>query len=194
MPQYSNADIAALTEKMATERAALFAIAESLTEGRANAVPQNAVGEEQWTAKEQLAHLLESDRMHVNFARAALEQNGADITGLRTAIGEGVAIPIEDAPGHSIPEIVAAMKEERARALAFIATLSPSDFERTAKDNEFGELTVMQWLRSLYRHDRQHAAQIQDRPSDYEPRYLSGKEPEQRLARIAKHKARQAPA
>ena len=189
MPQYSNADVTALTEKMTTERAALFTVVESLTGERADAVPHNAVGEEQWTAKEQLAHLLESDRLHTNFARAALDQNGADITGLRTTIGEGVAIPIEDAPQHSISEIVAAMKEERARALAFIAALSLSDFERTAKDNEFGELTIMQWLRSLYRHDRQHAAQIQGRQSDYAPRYLSGEEPEQRLARIAKRQA-----
>lgn len=189
MPQYSDADITALTEKMATERAALFAIVADLSDELADMVPKNAEGEEQWSAKEQLAHLLESDHLHTNFARAALEQDGADITGLRTAIGEGVAIPIEDAPDHLIPEIVAAMKEERARALAFISSLSLSDFERTAKDNEFGQLTVMQWLRSLYRHDRQHAAQIQGRRSKYEPRYLSGKEPEQRLARIARRQA-----
>ena len=192
MPTYSDADVNALTEKMAAERAALFEVVESLTDPQADFVPENAEGEEQWSAKEQLAHLLESDRVHTSFVRAALEQDGADITHVRMTAGAGVAIPIEQAPAHPITAIVAAMKEERARSLAFIAELSVTDFERTARDNEFGDLTVMQWLRSLYRHDRQHAAQIQGRKSDYEPRYISGREPEQRLARIAKVQAREA--
>jgi len=192
MPKYSDADATALTEKMAAERAALFNIVQDLSDDLADFVPQNAEGEEQWTAKEQLAHLLESDRVHTSFGRTALKQDGADITQVRLTAGEGVAITIQDAPSHSIPEIVAAMKEERARSLEFIGQLSLADFERTAKDDEFGALTVMQWLRSLYRHDRQHAAQIQGRKSDYEPRYLSGAEPEQRLTRRAKVQAREA--
>ena len=47
----------------------------------------------------------------------------------------------------------------------------------------FGSLTVLQWLRSFYRHDRQHGAQIEGRVSDYQPNF-KGKEPNQRLARI----------
>jgi hypothetical protein len=43
----------------------------------------------------------------------------------------------------------------------------------------FGELTMIQWLRSAYRHDRMHLAQVQGRPSEYQPRFLTG-EPDQR--------------
>jgi hypothetical protein len=57
------------------------------------------------------------------------------------------------------------------------------DFERTAVSPIFGQLTVMQWLRSFYRHDRQHTAQIQGRKSDYQPNFKT-KEPNQRQARI----------
>ena len=190
MPKYSDADVTALTEKMAAERAALFNIVQDLSDDLADFVPQNAEGEEQWTAKEQLAHLLESDRVHTSFGRTALKQDGADITQVRLTVGEGVAITVQDAPSHSIAEIVAAMKEERARSLEFIGQLSLADFERTAKDNEFGSLTVMQWLRSFYRHDRQHGAQIEGRQSEYRPNFQSGREPNQRQARIDQVEAR----
>ena len=47
----------------------------------------------------------------------------------------------------------------------------------------FGQLTVLQWVRSFYRHDRQHAAQVQGRKSDYQPNFKT-KEPNQRQARL----------
>jgi hypothetical protein len=40
-------------------------------------------------------------------------------------------------------------------------------------------MSVLQWLRSYYRHDRMHLAQIQGRKSDYQPRFVGG-EPDQR--------------
>jgi hypothetical protein len=57
--------------------------------------------------------------------------------------------------------------------------LKPEQFERRATTEAFGELTVLQYLRSYYRHDRMHLAQIENRPSDYQPRFLTG-EPDQR--------------
>ena len=193
MTAYTQADAADLLRKMEEERDALFATVQSLPEDQLAFVPKNAQGEEQWTGKEQLAHLLESDRMHVAFCRAALEQDGVEITPIRLRLGEEVPIPIEQAQQRTLPDILDAMRAERARAIEFIRSLALPGFSRTGVDDEFGALTVMQWLRSLYRHDRQHGAQIAGRPSDYEPRYLSGREPEQRLARIAKVKAREAP-
>ena len=47
-------------------------------------------------------------------------------------------------------------------------------------------------LRSFYRHDRQHSAQILGRRSEYQPNFKNGKEPNQRAARlelVAKRKA-----
>ena len=65
-----------------------------------------------------------------------------------------------------------------------IRSLSLHDFQRDASTEVFGELSVMQWLRSFYRHDRQHTAQIEGRRSDYEPNFQSGREPNQRRMRI----------
>lgn len=181
MPSYTQDDVDGLVAKMAEERGKLIAAAERLSEDEANAVPQDAVGEEQWTAKEQLSHLWEMEHSYIAWCRAALEQSGADVTGVR---GAPVAIPIEDAPQHSVRTLLDELIVERAATNEFIASLSLSDFHCTARTEAFGELTVMQWLRSFYRHDRQHTAQIEGRQSDYRPSYQSGVEPNQRQMRI----------
>jgi hypothetical protein len=43
----------------------------------------------------------------------------------------------------------------------------------------FGTLTVMQWLRSYYRHDRMHYDQVRGAEPTYKPRF-TGAEPDQR--------------
>ena len=75
------------------------------------------------------------------------------------------------------------LRRQRERTLDVIGRLDASAFERTARSPMFGELTVMQWLRSYYRHDRMHHAQIEGRESDYRPRFAGGVEPDQRAQR-----------
>ncbi len=179
--QYTEQDVNTLLEKMALERGKLIIAAEALSDDDANRVPVDAVGEEQWTAKEQLSHLWEMERSYTAWCRAALEQSGADVTGVR---GAPVAIPIEAAPEHTVRQLLDELIAERAGTNAFIRSLSLEQFHHTASTAAFGELTVMQWLRSFYRHDRQHAAQIEGRQSDYRPSYQSGIEPNQRTMRI----------
>ena len=170
-----------LKQKMAEERAALIAAARGLTPDDALRVPKDAEGEEQWTALEQLAHLHEMERSYDAWVRAALERDGADLTGVR---GEPVRIPIEHANGHSVAEMLDLLDRERHYTRGLIDGISLEGFDRTAVSPAFGRLTVLQYLRSFYRHDRQHAAQIAGRQSDYKPNFASGKEPNQRQARL----------
>ena len=70
-------------------------------------------------------------------------------------------------------------------AAAFlIKTISPDGYERILYTNAFGELTVLQCLRSYYRHDRMHAAQIEGRQSDYVPRWADGQQEPKRTNRL----------
>lgn len=188
---YNQSDIDDLLAKMALERGKLIAAAEALTNDDANRVPVDAVGEEQWTAKEQLSHLWEMERSYIAWCHAALEQDGADVAGVR---GAAVAIPIEDAPQHSVRELLDELIRERAQTEEFIRSLTLDQFHRTASTPAFGKLTVMQWLRSFYRHDRQHGAQIEGRQSDYKPNFQSGFEPNQRTMRIEQVAQRRAAA
>jgi len=173
--------VAELKQKMSEERGRLIAAARSLSPDDALRVPKDAEGEEQWTALEQLAHLHEMEKGYDSWVRAALQQDGVDLTGVR---GEPVPIPIEEANKYQVADLLDGLILERQYTLGLIDGIPLDYFERKAVSPIFGPLTVMQYLRSFYRHDRQHGAQIQGRKSDYAPNFASGKEPNQRQARI----------
>jgi len=169
-----------LKAKMREERAALIAAARSLNPEEALRVPVDAEGEEQWTSLEQLAHLWEMERAYDSWVRRALREDNPVVSGQLT---EPVDIPVEKANGSSVEELLHALALERAYTFGLIDGMRLEDFDRKATSEVFGTLTVLQWLRSFYRHDRQHAAQIQGRQSDYRPNF-AGNEPNQRRARL----------
>lgn len=172
--------VAELLQKTREERARLIEAVRSLDRDALYRIPVDAEGEEQWTALEQLAHLWEMERAYVAWVRLALERDNPDLSGVT---GAPVAIPIEKANDATVEELLDALAKERAETLAFIEDLPLEAFDRTATSPVFGTLTVLQWLRSFYRHDRQHTAQILGRKSDYQPRFL-GPEPNQRRMRL----------
>lgn len=175
-----------LRQKMREQRTELMAAARGLTPDDALRVPKDATGEEQWTALEQLAHLWEMERSYDSWVRAALDSDNPDLTNVR---GEPVAIPIELANEHTVADLLRALEIERAYTHGLIDGMALDAFDRTATSPMFGTLTVLQWLRSFYRHDRQHGAQILGRQSDYTPTFKNG-EPNQRLMRIEAVQAR----
>jgi len=166
-----------LLDKMEAERAALLEHAETMSEAHAEQAPADAEGEAQWSAKEQLAHLAEMETAYRAWVERALAEDDPDVSRVR---GEPPAIALTEARGHRVAELTAQLREERARTLALIASIAPEAFERTATEAMFGRLTVMQWLRSYYRHDRMHRDQMAGRAPEYRPRYAGGAEPDQR--------------
>ena len=169
-----------LVEKMAEERGKLIDVFEALTEEEAERAPGDAEGEAQWTAKEQCAHLAEMETAYRAWVERALAEDNPDLSRVR---GEQVAIPLEQANGHPVAELVAELRGQRERTFALIEQLQPEQLERTATQAMFGTLTVLQWLRSYYRHDRMHQAQIAGRQSAYQPRFVAGGEPDQRRSK-----------
>ena len=97
-------------------------------------------------------------------------------------LGERPAIQLTEAGRHTVPELTGQLRAERATTLRLIESLTPEQFERTASQPMFGRLTVMQWLRSYYRHDRMHYDQVRGVEPEYKPRFAGGKEPDQRRA------------
>jgi hypothetical protein len=166
-----------LLDKMEEERGRFVAQARTLSDAEAARRPEGKTGEEEWSAKEQLAHLWEMERAYIAWVQRALDEDDPDVGGVR---GDPVAIPIERANDHTVAELLDALAAERARTIDFIRSLAPDDFDRTARQPMFGRLTVLQWLRSFYRHDRMHTDQIAGRDPAYKPRFLSGAEPDQR--------------
>ena len=169
--------ISELTEKMTQEREALLALLDGVDEQSAATRPPEGDGEDGWSLKEQLSHLATMETAYRAWAQRAIAEDNPDLTGTAS---DPVAYPLEAAHEASVEQHVAELRAQRERTLEVIAGIAPEDYERTATQQMFGELTVMQWLRSYYRHDRMHQAQIQGRVSDYRPRFLSGAEPDQR--------------
>ncbi len=166
-----------LLDKMAEQRVALLAEAEALSDARASLQAPDAEGEGQWSVKQQLAHLAEMETSYRAWVQRALEEDGADVSRVR---GEDPAIPLPDAQDHAVPALTAQLREQRARTVALIESLTPEQFDRTASQPMFGTLTVLQWLRSYYRHDRMHRDQIAGRKPEYKPKFVGGGEPDQR--------------
>jgi len=167
------AQIAELSQKMINEREKLLAALEALSEADAAQSPKDG----EWTAKQQMSHLCEMETAYLAWVARALEEDGANVEGVR---GERVAIPLEEADSYTVAEHVAEMRQQRERTMALIASMTPSDFDRRASNSLFGSLTVMQWLRSYYRHDRMHVDQISGLEPSYKPQFASGTEPDQR--------------
>jgi hypothetical protein len=167
-----------LFSKMAEERGRLLALLGGLSEEQALFVPENAEGEAQWTAKEQVAHLTSMETSYRAWVEAALNRDEPDVSGVA---GERPAFSLEEANGQPLPELVAELNRQRQKTLEMMRAMTPEQFERKASQRMFGSLTAMQWLRSYYRHDRMHVDQISGRESEYRPRWAEGmSEPDQR--------------
>lgn len=176
----TKAEIDELIEKMGAQRTRLIAQVQALSDEDATRMPVDKTGEEQWTVKEQLAHLAEMELSYDSWVRAALERDNPNLAGNEAP---RPTIPIESANGHSVAELLAQLAAEREETLSMIHAMQPEQFDRTATTPAFGTLTALQWLRSFYRHDRMHADQIAGRDPDYKPQF-QGPEPNQRRARI----------
>lgn len=166
-----------LRDKMCQEREALLAQAEALSDDVASYAPVGGEGEAQWSPKQQLAHLAEMETAYRAWVAAALADDDPDVSAIR---GERVAIPLPGAQAATVAELTAQLRSERETTLRLIDSMTPEQFERTASQPMFGRLTAMQWLRSYYRHDRMHRDQMAGRDPGYKPRFVGGKEPDQR--------------
>ena len=167
-----------LVDKMTQQRDTLLAQIESISDEAASIEPPDGEGEGQWSVKQQCAHLAEMETAYRSWVRRGLAEDNPDVTADR---GERVPISLEDANGHSIAELTKQLRDQRGVTLELIESMQPEDFDRTATQRMFGTLTLLQWLRSYYRHDRMHADQVAGREPEYKPRFAGGgAEPDQR--------------
>ena len=178
----TQAQVDELLAKMTEERAALLDAVSGVAEADADVRPPEGEGEAGWSVKEQLSHLAEMETSYRAWVQRALAENRPDVTEGTTP--DSVDVPHAEAHTADLERHVAELKRQRERTLEVIASIPLEGYERTASTRIFGELTVLQWLRSYYRHDRMHAAQIQGRQSDYVPRWAEGQGEPQRATKI----------
>lgn len=171
-----------LLAKMAEERATLLAALEGVDEAQAHVRPPEGEGEAGWSVKEQLAHLAEMEVSYREWVRRALVEDNPDVTEGNTP--DPVTHPHANAHDATVAQHIAELVQQRERTLQVVESIPLEGYDRTASNRLFGELNVLQWLRSYYRHDRMHAAQIEGRESSYTPRWAPGQGEPQRSTRI----------
>jgi hypothetical protein len=164
--------------KMEEQRTALLAEAEALTDEAAGYAPPEGQGEAGWSPKQQLAHLAEMEVAYRAWVQRALAEDNPDVTN-DTRI-DPPSIRLEGAADASVAELTAQLRAERETTLSMMKSISADQYDRTATQKMFGQLTVLQWLRSYYRHDRMHRDQMAGRDPEYKPKFVAGKEPDQR--------------
>ena len=178
----TQAQVEELIAKMTEERATLLATVANVREQDAETRPPEGEGEAGWSVKQQLSHLAEMEVSYRAWVRRALVEDRPDVT--EGTISDPVAVPHTAAHGADLETHVAELKRLREQTLELIGTIPLEGYDRTASTRIFGELTVLQWLRSYYRHDRMHAAQIEGRVSDYVPRWAAGHGEPQRATKV----------
>ena len=154
-----------LVEKMHEERARLFAALKGIDEERASQPNPEKSGEEGWSVKEMLAHLAWMDITYRGWVTRAVTEDRPDVSRGVPGQAPSEGHYLDGVNQKPMVDLIRNLERVRAETMQFIASLSLDDFERTARTEIFGELTAMQWLRSYYRHDRQHGAQILGRKS-----------------------------
>lgn len=150
-----------LMDRLTGQRRELLACLEQLDDQKAGQRP----AEQEWCAKEQLVHLAQMEKCWVDWALQARDNPGCTV-GATGGNPEG----FPEAHTRSLSDLLRQLADVRQDALRTIQGLSQEELQRTGRHTQFGEMTVLQMLRALYRHDRMHLEQIQGKEVSFRPR------------------------
>ena len=154
-----------LVQKMREERLALLQALKSVTEEQANVHPNG-----EWSAKQQLAHLGNAERAWRDWGLALRKQPGL-VFGPSVEEGQDVHPERDPVDEYPLRHWITRLKAMRAETLKLLreADLQEADLTVKGRHRAFGEMNVIQALRSLYRHDRMHVDQVSGREPTYQP-------------------------
>jgi len=154
-----------LLEKLESQRGQLVGQVQQMTEEEAGRRPS----ERAWSANEQLLHLATFERLWLEWAMAVRDEPGSEV-------GPPPPNPeaYPEAQTRSLDDILGELASARSDTLAAIEGLTSEELKRRGRHLLFGEMNVLQMLRSLYRHDRMHMDQMGGREPSFRPGAPSG--------------------
>ncbi|MCH7705793.1 MAG: DinB family protein [Chloroflexi bacterium] len=164
-------EIEDLLEKMEAHRTELLAILEGLSNEAAERHPEG-----EWSAKQQVAHLVQAEPTWLGWARTVRDEPGATV-GQTPDEGQVFLEDVDTADSHSLSWWLERLRETRAETLKGLDDMDLSSSEalgRAGRHRTFGDMNVLQFLRALYRHDRMHMEQLTGREQSFVPRRASG--------------------
>ncbi len=160
-----------LLETLQRARTALFSAARSRREESMGTRARDILGNETLSVREQIAHLAELEsslRVWVGRARDEIRPR-TDLDANRGA----TAYPRESAREHAIESLLEELESQREQTLGLIHELSPDEFLRTLVHPGMGEVTILELVNGVIRHDHEHTAFISGEPPKHTPRNLT---------------------
>jgi len=153
-----------LVEKLAEARRALIAEVDNLPAPRL--ISPAKAGDRSPLAM--LLHVITTERMYRDqWAKRARDEEYPDLTP-NSAVSQVIDPSFSEANTMDVPALLRSLEEERAQTLVFIAETADSEFDRVGKNSLFGDLTLHQYLKSLYRHDLMHVDEMAGREGRYQ--------------------------
>lgn len=167
----SPAQKADLLESLESAHAALLSAVRARREETLGTRARDVLGNETLSVKEQVTHLTELDSSIRVWVRRALDESRPriDLDANRGA----VAYPTESAGEHAIESLIEELESQRDQTLELIHELDPTEFMRTLLHPGMGEVTVLELVNGVIRHDREHAAFISGERPKHSPRNLT---------------------
>jgi uncharacterized damage-inducible protein DinB len=159
------AELEELLQKLESHRGELMRQVQEMSEEEAGRRP----AEGEWSAKEQLVHLAAFERLWREWSMQVRDQPGCEV-------GPPPPNPpaYPEAESRSVADLFQELASARGDTLAAIEGLTDDELKRRGKHVLFGEMSVLQMLRSLYRHDRMHMDQMAGRDASFRPRTPGG--------------------
>ncbi len=152
-----------LVEKLAESRQALL-------QGTA-ALPAQRLTEP-WKAGDRspmamLLHIITTERMYRDqWGKRARDEEAPDLA-QNSAVIQVIDPTFAEANRMTLDALMRNLREEREKTLAFVAETSDGEFDRVGRNSLFGDLTLLQYLKSLYRHDLMHVDEMAGREVRY---------------------------
>lgn len=117
--------------------------------------------------KGQLLHVVEMERHYVwDWAGRARDEDSPDFSRRGSSTTEE-APSVDPANVLTVAELVERLNQQRDLTYRFIAGTSDEEMERVGRNTPFGDLTVHQFLKSVYRHDQMHQDEVLGQESSY---------------------------
>ncbi len=160
---------AEIAAKLDAERAKLLAACADMPRAKM----EQPFGDGGWSVKDVLAHVAMAETVNVQFARMMLARDeplqlqefAAEFPDFPGAfeLDKFNAWMTERWRAKSLDEIFAALNATRADTLAWLATLTPAQLERTGAHAVWGKQSVKGMFRILVIHDKFHRGDIEKR-------------------------------
>jgi len=159
------AELEELLQKLESHRGELMRQVQEMSEEEAGRRP----AEGEWSAKEQLVHLAAFERLWREWSMQVRDEPGCQV-------GPPPPNPpaYPEAESRSVADLLQELASARGDTLAAIEGLTDDELNRRGKHLLFGEMSVLQMLRSLYRHDRMHMDQMAGRDASFRLRTPDG--------------------